>query len=55
MDNRYELCRQNLTKLNNDFKTSTRQRNESTTRLHFIDFLFFECLNWPRQTTIDVV
>ncbi|HHT0594602.1 TPA: hypothetical protein ACTXXA_003146 [Legionella anisa] len=52
MDNRYELCRQNLTKLNNDFKTSTRQRNESTTRLHFIDFLFFECLNWPRQTTI---
>ncbi len=32
-----------------DENTDKRSQNEATTRLHLIDRLFFECLDWERE------
>jgi hypothetical protein len=45
----YEQSRKNL----ETFLTSTlakqQNRNEATTRLHIIDYLFFDCLGWSKD------
>lgn len=45
----YEKGRQNLDLLLNSPLADPQSRNEATTRLHLIDYLFLECLGWNRE------
>ena len=49
----YEHCRRNLQKLVADYEASGGGRNEATTRLHFIDRLLFDCLDWSVNDCIS--
>lgn len=50
--NQYEICRANLQMLVKDYELSHGNRNEATTRLHFIDRLLFDCLGWSTTDCI---
>ena len=45
----FESCRQNVTRLADWYHNNAGTRNESTTRLHIIDRLLFDCLGWERD------
>jgi predicted type IV restriction endonuclease len=46
MTDQYEHCRESLRKLAQDYDDNSRDRNEATTRLHFINRLLLDCLGW---------
>ena len=47
----YDQALQNLTALNSWYRQNVTdlKRNEATTRLHLIDTLLFDCLDWDRK------
>ena len=48
----YDQALQNLSTLNSWYvqNVSDLKRNEATTRLHLIDTLLFDCLDWDKKT-----
>ena len=48
----YEVSRSNLESLVTDYEQTHDNRNEATTRLHFIDRLLFDCLGWSTSDCI---
>ncbi len=48
----YEEGRQNLVNLLQSSMGGALQRNEATTRLHLVDYLFFDCLGWERVDAV---
>lgn len=54
MPRTYDECLAKLTELATEFGTGKHDTiNEDTTRLRFVDTLFFECLDWDRYSQVQ--
>ena len=55
MPSQYEECKTHLAQVAAEFATEcpdSKSRNEATTRIRWIDRIFFECLDWDRADCI---
>jgi hypothetical protein len=50
--NDYETAREQLALMTSDFAREGSQLNEATTRLRYIDRLFFDCLGWEKTDCV---